>query len=337
MRIYSLELTLESPTIVTTYSDDNLLTTSTYFPGSVIRGAFINELKNRGIDIIKDEIDNPTLIFHPAFPYENDILKPAHPFIYKCKICGERSEYNPYNLLSSDYSLDLDKINRYMCKNGHLFALKSIGGELISTNKQRIVNKYVILDSLGINRVLESAEINMLYKYVALAPRQKFRSLIVVNNNKNLDIEKIDKLHIGRGISRGFGEVRVNLEDITETYKKERKEFISSMDKKIIILKALSPIFDIDENFRFRVPEIEGLKQICTIKTGYKEVSGYSMLGNIPKINVTALKEGSLLFYSTNLDNERITDILIEKELKGIGIFSSSGVNIVEVLPNDTS
>ena len=344
MIIYSVEYTLKSPLLISKPEVGNVIRNSyEYLPGSTIRGAMLKELLDRGIQHIKEESRNPTIIFHQAFPLDdnNRTYKPSHPFIYECKICKSIKKVNPYDICSYD-----DIKPQLFCEKGHPYTLKSLGGKLLIESNGKVLKykpRYTILESVGINRITGSSEINLLYSYVALEPYMRFKGLIVVNNDK-IDLKNEfnnDSIFIGKGISRGFGEVNVRFEEIN--YDKKRDELYKLINNKEqkVILKALSPLFNITYNdnglittnvFNFEnLKNFGSLKSTLTISTGSTKVSGFSLISNTQKIELNALKEGSLLYFtSSNIKNH--IDLLMDIELNGIGLFACSGFNIVEVI-----
>lgn len=317
MRIYSVEFTPKSPLIITSNTIGNVLShQGDYIKGSTIRGGFLTQFRRLGYNI-ESESREPKLIFHPAFPLvDGKVIEPSDPFIYKCKVCKEIERIDPYGI---DPNNPLENIP-YICKNGHPFTLKSEGGK---TGKGH--NRYITLTSVGLNKALESSEINMLYTYSALAPNTRFKGLVIDNDNQRLDIGKVKRIYIGKGISRGFGVVDLEIKDITDDHIKNRSNIIrNTLSKTYIILKALSPLY------LTSYPTIDGCRYIKCLKTGYSYVSGYSIAGNMPKVMLKCIKEGSLIYLEHN--NTDIVNRLVELELNGIGPFSSVGINIVKVL-----
>ncbi len=313
-----------------------------YLPGNTIRGAVLTRLFERyGFDVRKESRE-PSLIFHPAFPIDQEskqTYKPAHPFVFKCKICGSISDSLDYGK-SVNWD-DISPLFQNMCTNNHIFSLKSLGGKLVAKKDQDIAEykeKRVSFYSVGINKILGSSEINMLYHSTYIVPGTRFRGIIVSEDSVGIPLDKIDNIiYLGRGSSRGFGHTLIKIRKV-EDYISKRRDMIRDMIKdSYILLRALSPVFDIEltENGLASTTNIKvdgiGVKGI--VSTRITKISGFSLLSNIQKVKLYGLGEGSILSLDTkDYSRDYLTDKLIRLELFGIGPFSAIGFNIVEVL-----
>lgn len=320
-----------------------------YLLGSSIRGAILTRLAGiLQFDVNRESI-NPSLIFHPAFPLEQDIgvFKPAHPFIYKCKICKSILDHTPrlYNEVNNVEDLK-ELIAPRKCDNNHPFSFKSLGGKLVNNNNKEYKERRIALHSVGINKILGSSEINMIYSSDYIMPGTRFKGYIVqINNDSTLILDEMisnidNTIFIGRGGSRGFGHVKINIrrEDSYITKRREEiKERLKTHHR--LILRALSPVFNVDmsekgliTNYNIRIDN-GNVKYI--IATKHTRISGFSLLSNIQKISLSGLGEGSLIWLAVDKDKsdvENIVDAIVRIELLGIGMFSAGGLNIVEVL-----
>ncbi|MGC9086040.1 MAG: RAMP superfamily CRISPR-associated protein [Thermoproteota archaeon] len=362
MKVYKLELEVETPLVITEDQTTNILRHSaSYISGSAIRGSLLTYLHNEKKKNIEQEINDPKLVFHPAYLLiGEDVTRPAHPLVFSCKLCAEDSIFTE---LSKEViiSREIDKAIPTKCPKGHLFSTKSKGGELIIERKENgkktfksveLDNYFTSIESIGINRKLGSVEVGMIYSYIALSPRTKFTSLIFDQGERinELDVESEFTLYIGRGTSRGLGHVRAKLNEDSEFIDKEInriKATIENLDR-IVILRALSPVFHIEiksdlngNTYLWSNPTLaaqsipSGLSKYHLIGdknyllTGMSKVSGFSTISNIPKVSLEGAKPGSLFFYksSYDLDYEK----LVNCELSGFGQFSYSGFNILEV------
>jgi len=362
LKVYKLELEVETPLVITEDQTTNVLRNSaSYISGSAVRGSLLTYLYNEKKKNINQEINDPKLVFHPAYLLiGEEITRPAHPLIFSCKLCTGDSIFTE---LSKEIiiSRNVSKAIPTKCPKGHLFATKSKGGELVierkGTDKKtfksvKLDNYYTSIDSIGINRKLGSVEVGMIYSYVALSPKTKFMSLIFDQGERlsELDVDREFMLYIGRGTSRGLGHVRAKLNEDSKFIDNEInriKAAIQNLDR-IVILRALSPVFHVEikndlngnaclcsnptlvaqsmPNGLSEYPLVEDKNYLLT---GMSKVSGFSTISNIPKVSLEGAKPGSLFFYksSYDLDYEK----LAYNELSGFGQFSYSGFNILEV------
>jgi len=358
LKVYKLMLEVETSLVVTEDQTTNVLRHSgNYISGSTIRGSIMTYLykEKKNFD---QEIKDPKLIFHPAYPIiDGNIAKPAHPLIFSCKLCDGKG--STFSQLSKEIlvSREISRAVPIKCPNGHIFATKSKSGDLVIEKKEgdkKTIEgaklNYTTMESVAINRKLGSVEIGMIYSYVALAPKTKFVGLIFDQEDRvnELDVENEFILYIGRGSSRGLGHVKAKLVEDKNFISNEIERVKNVMEKLdgIIILRAISPVFYVDirndvnvDNFIYSIIDVQltpkGLSKYGLVDgenhllTGIVKVSGFSTISNLPKISLNSARPGSLFFYksSENLDYED----LVKYELSGFGPFSYSGFNILEV------
>lgn len=159
MRIYEVDYELESPIILSLPTIGNVYHTAyNYLPGSTIRGAILTYLQRDGFDI-EDEMLQPSIVFHPAYPVRDGyVYKPAHCLVYECKIC-KKEDYpyviiNPYEIVIKGNDAGWSLTPPFECNRGHPFALKPIGGELIAVKDGKSIEKYnsnyAVFNSVGI-------------------------------------------------------------------------------------------------------------------------------------------------------------------------------------------
>ncbi len=354
MKVYKAEITLESPTLLTTYSEGNILShTGTYLPGSTVRGAILGSTYTENPEKVRGEAEKPVITFHPAYPMVDGVLaKPSHSLTYKCKICGATFIDPQLDSRRKMAAFNLDSwTSQTKCPNNHPLALKSIGGKpYIKTGAEMktVQLKHTVTHSVGINRILGTSEVGLFYSYIALTPGIKFQSLIVDPEDKLSQLLEAEEItvRIGRGTSRGLGKARVKIReepDYTEKRKKEIEETLKDM-RKTLILRALSPTFKITASKDKLTVSPEPNLKIKRVKpkpihytgknyilTGIETVSGYSKRTNLPKIAITAAAPGTLYFYHIEEENPDLPNKLLEAELKGIPQFNQLGLNILEV------
>jgi hypothetical protein len=350
-RSYYLNLKIKSPLIITSKQLGRILYNEfSYIPGFTIRGALIAELYRRGNRNILKETYDPKLIIGPAYPFiDGKISEPAHPFLFKCKLCKSLGE-NSYIFLSDGYrefvekgNIEIKKMFPNCCEKGHKGTIKSLSGYLIVDGKQirEVKISNVSLEAVGISKKIKASEIGMLYNYVGIEPGTNFISKMICEDEIVKEIKEIKEIHIGRGISRGLGKVEISVEDYKEN-NKERIKKILNPDR--IIIKAISPAFKLSikdgglySEFDLDLPNLKKkifINNDSKILTGITKVSGFSFFkGNaISKPIFYGAKEGSLFFFETNNFNEQTIDEIVNYELHGISPFNHVGINHFKVI-----
>ncbi|MEM1546487.1 MAG: hypothetical protein QXY40_05030 [Candidatus Methanomethylicia archaeon] len=335
MRIYSLELTVNTPLIITGAKYGRVIEHSiNYIPGSSIRGSILTLLKFMNSKLVDEEISTPKMIFHPAYPISQDGNQsyPSDPLTFKCKICGEIVQ------LPVKSPEDLRIPTKY--GENHICMFKNIGGSLIycRNGKLKSLNlKHAFIEAVGINKMLRSSETGLLYSYVALAPGVVFRGLVIdpidrleqMIKDVGLSMNSL-KLKIGRRVSAGLGRVEAKIAE-DKNYIDRRIKQLSSTNGTLCLL-AKSPVFNLDYDEKDIFPTVKSIGSLpvkYVFKTGIVEVSGYSIKSNTPKVMIKGLNIGSLIVPDAR--NICVED-LVKLELHGVGPFSTAGLNIVEVV-----
>ncbi|MEM1625577.1 MAG: hypothetical protein QW794_02605 [Thermosphaera sp.] len=349
MKVYEITMRNYEPLLMASVKHGRLIKHELkYLPGSAIRGALLTLLKLLGSKRVQEEIERPSIIFHPAYPLaeDNSQTRPAHPLIYECKIC-----HQVFSLSLKDVIQRIDDFKVPIgCGNGHLYAIKSLGGSLIYQQNDKLKcfsPRYISIDSIGINRLLRTTEIGLLYSYVALAPGHTFRGLIVDPNDKlewlfeevGLKLNDLE-LKVGRRASAGLGGIKAKISELRDYQWKlaDKVKDIKDYEGDIFLL-AKSPIFnldimEVDGQFKILslskelVRRLRNLKVKYILKTKIVTVSGFSLASGTPKVRLYGLDIGSLIVVEDNLRVEDLVDI----ELMGVGPFSIAGFNIVEVM-----
>ena len=355
MKVYSIRLKVESPLICTEEQVGNVLKHSGhYLKGRTLRGAFLGPAYRDHPDEVIEESKNPKLIFHPAYPIFGDtVSEPAHPFVYSCKICGKIEEKDPYEVLEK---LEKNTIPEAVCPNFHVFSMKTLGRSLL-IRKNGVLEKrdleFTSVKSVGINRFLKGAERKMLYEYITLSPGLEFKGFIVDLDDKaeRLGLLEREEIRIGRGCTRGFGKVSLEISLEKNALDMEERRIRKILQKRngILVLRALSIVcrlkMDTKGLYTEPFPEIveKWLKPIefpklngnCAI-VGFEESLGFSNVSKLPIPRLVGAGIGSLFFYNVDKDHwNEVSKKLAERRFIGFGPFSCIGMNILEVYDVD--
>lgn len=305
--------------------------------------------KNRSL--VTEEIQNPKLIFHPAYP-ASDHADPeyAHPFIYECKLCEEK--------IAEDY---LEKVKKnpskidelvppnYCEREKHLLSMKSLGGNLVIKKDGCYTRfkgpEYLRIEAVGMSKRFKKSEIGMIYNYICLAPGSRFKGMIVDLNGERLQkLGYLDgheyELSVGRGGSRGMGHIKVEITEEGEDFIKFKRDLISQRlreESPYLFLKAKSPIYGLSINKEgLHISshlEIPGLVFMREWITGAETISGFSLLTGYPKAIIKAARPGSLYLYRVSEESWiDLVDILMKVQLTGLEPFNHLGLNMLEVV-----
>ena len=351
MRVYRLEIESEEPLLVTGPKVGNISGPEReILTGITLRGALLYRAFKEGRSSLIEELREPKLIFHPAYPAsEAGISEPAHPFIYKCKLCEgdvaedhlEKIRKNPLELVGTIYP--------HLCERGrHLFSMKSLGGKLVVKKDGTYVQfkglEFVRMEAVGMSKRFRNSEVGMVYNYLCFAPGSRFQGLIVDLSEDRLQLlgyreDEEYELRLGRGGSRGLGHSILKL-TCEEGFLRRLIDYIERKLKETsyIFLKAKAPIYGLkalDDGFHVRsYLEIPPLKLEGEWITGTERISGFSLQTGYPKAMIKAAKPGSLYLYRPpeDVEGEELVEILVRASLVGLEPFNHLGLNLLEVV-----
>ncbi|MEM0171869.1 hypothetical protein [Thermofilum sp.] len=352
MKVYSLRMRVETPLICTEEQIGNVLKHSgLYLRGHALRGGFLGPVYREYPDEVIEESRNPQLIFHPAYlVFEGLDTKPAHVFMYSCKICGVTEERDLYEAMDELQKGRIPEVT--VCQNGHVFSIKTLAGSLVVKKNGHLEERnpeFTSVKSIGINRFLKGAEHKMLYEYVALSPDLEFKGVIVDLGDKmeRLKLTERNEIRIGRGLTRGFGRIGVKIDLEEDALDKESERIARILHKRggTIVLRALSTICGLRRGpkglFTEPFPSSidEWLKPIefqilngNAAMVGLEEFSGFSNIDRLPTPRLVGARAGSLFFYKVDRNHwDDASKKLAERRFTGFGPFSCSGLNIMEV------
>lgn len=320
-----LEITLEmlSPAvIVERRSLRGFLKALDYIPASTLRGAILSELYRMGVvkdDFLGRERENPSVIASYAYPLINGDKKtyPSHPFIYKCKICGESKNYLDYLakiIEELERDGELREIRPITCKEGHA-ALESLYSKPYPDEKDRKDQKVHRVPasrfiSTSVSKERGSSETGMLYEYETITPGRRFWATLAIPDKIGEYIDGLE-IHIGRGISRGFGRAKITKSKAISLKDIEVRISESITNRNYLVLYAQSPVVscngtsytpyppEIDFSRIKVVPELHE-KSKLKIKAVYGRadfhIGGWDMYRNVEKPTIKfAIRPGAIV------------------------------------------
>ncbi|HDJ89142.1 MAG TPA: hypothetical protein ENG40_00400 [Thermoprotei archaeon] len=376
MKVYSVEISLESPLILATSIERNIYQSNINFiPGKTLRGAILSKLYRDGFKEIVGESSNPTLIFHPAYPFirgKKSVI--AHAFTYQKKT-------EDMKIFSIMDDLELLKNGRIVEKI-HLLS-KNIQGHILFKDNgdyKYISLKRIRLESTSIEKNLGKAREGMLYTYEAVVPwidvdgktyHVYFSSKIIdVKGDFHKYLEKsfekrgdtyISKIFIGKGISRGFGEAKISIKENKVDLDKRASEIERFIEKKdFIVIESYTPFVEftvtkeglasrpyiekidlssrwIGENGCLKIMSIDLKNEERILYYGSRSLfSGWSIKLNRPTPIFSTSMIGSLYVYSiSDSDTHLLARGLAKAELVGLNRLAVIGLNIPLVLLKD--
>ncbi|MEM1515734.1 MAG: hypothetical protein QXO15_07900 [Nitrososphaerota archaeon] len=308
-----LEIILEilSPTIVTERrSLRGFLKVPNYIPALTLRGAILSELYRRGIigkDFLKNERERPSVIVSYAYPVTSEGEKsyPSHPFMWECKMCGQRENYLSRIIGDLENYGELRELMRIACKNGHM-VLENLYSKCYPTDANKILASRFICT--GVSKERGSSETGMLYEYEAMTPRRRFWATLSIPDEI---MECIDGLEIciGRGISRGFGRSKIVESKIVSLRDATMRVEGAIAHGKYIALYASSPLVSCHNSYYTPYPlEIDLSSIAAPIDVGGKlrikavygrsdfHIGGWDLYENVEKPSVKfATRPGAIV------------------------------------------
>jgi CRISPR/Cas system CSM-associated protein Csm3 (group 7 of RAMP superfamily) len=259
MEFFKITFKLLSPAIITERrSRTGFLKPLKFIPASTLRGAILSALFKNGL-MAREFLEGDealSVIASYAYPITSsgEETYPCHPFIYRCKICEAHGKY-AYKNYAAEVLPILERGERpnykHVCDEGHA-GLESLYSEPISPIKynplsgkatERREYREILTHGaicVGINRERATSERGMLYEYEAIAAGRKFWATVTLPD-KFVGVLDGLEFNVGRGISRGFGRVRItNVESIDLQSVVNRIPTASTSGR--VVLYALSPL-----------------------------------------------------------------------------------------------
>ncbi|MBS7657673.1 MAG: hypothetical protein QW487_02270 [Candidatus Bathyarchaeia archaeon] len=358
MKVYEVELKQESPFLISGITSESRFLKHSFesINGFTIRGALLTYISKELGKEVKEEVKNPSMIFHPAYlKLKGVVSRPLHPLLLSCKLCKGRDKIFPLiNRIEDINKFDINRASKIVCKKGHMYAITPVKGLAVKLDGAyyKVSFIYQPFDFVAINKYLKSSEIGMLFGYLAVLPVNKDGEQNVFIGKMIDTQERLEKmlneeefeLNIGRGKSKGFGRFKAKLKPLDDYINKREKAIRETLKKTggVLVLRALSPSFGLDIGDDGVITSNLTLEFDATpymlyegknyIVTGIQTISGFSLKvahGGLPKPRITGAEAGSLFFY--NIPEEKAREVAM-RELTGFGPMSYGGLNILEVM-----
>lgn len=240
MRFLHLKLRLVSPAIVVgRRTKFGFKIALNRIPATMLRGALLSSLFYHGVleeEELKEQARDPSFLCTPGYPLmDGERSWPAHPFMYECKRCGKF--YDDRENVLEQLERDEKPEVRYACEEDHL-TLKTLHPNPVTKKGKRAVVESFTSASVGINKNRASFEGGMLYEYDAIGAGQEFWAYVACPGT--VELEKGFTFWIGRGITRGFGEMK--LEEVEElNIKEEAEKCRQAVKGQQLVMYTLSP------------------------------------------------------------------------------------------------
>jgi len=347
-----------------------------YIPGSVLRGAiayFYLRLKDKDDFFIKC-FDNCGIIFPNLYPFEKIknkdkdkdkvykyIGKYSFPFPSTACSCKRHKGFRNYVKDSDEEKHGVrdvlfkkmrnEDIPKCICSesltpiNG-FYNVGEDGTYLSASAKKKTFTHTAINYKLG------TVEKSQLYSFNAILEDQFFRGDIIIKDD-SIDFDRLIStskyFKLGKGRTRGYGKVKINVEKEEEPESREEfyrriRESSCFNSSNILIITLLSDAIILDEYLRYmkkitpgwlmkNIPEIickdgnHGYRNYRNIKT-----YGWNAVWGLPKPGDIAIEKGGVFTYELE---KPLSDSAIEKlynlQINGIGIRREEGFGRISI------
>jgi CRISPR/Cas system CSM-associated protein Csm3 (group 7 of RAMP superfamily) len=319
-----LELKLKTPLLITSGKVGESFRSLDYIPGSTLRGTIAGLMISGGMGTDSEQFKD--IFINGAVKFGN--------LYYK---------YSDEDIIH--YPLPL---SRYHCKadKKHLYldCLKKPIPEECPECHSRMVNKPI---SLGIKKIIsmhnaidsktQTTEEGKLFSYELIREGQSFSGRIRSSEKNYLEQIKglLDKnkegFYIGKGNSRGLGEIEVVKAQISES-----KPNIGQIEEGFT-LTLLSDAILMDEDGRFLrtlTGKYLGIDDVVVEKAfaRTKNLTLWNSAADLPREAVVVIVAGSCFAFGFNSNpSEKVKERLFSLELEGIGIRREQGFGEVRI------
>lgn len=379
MREYFIILTPEEPIITAGIKPKNdYISTRDYIPGSILRGSLAEWLKiqNRTDDILPLVQQVRFGNFFPTVA-ENVYSLPFPITALECKLKGgfrnvpkKMSKdaghgirdslfiafvYSELERMGAHFPVPMllrciDCLGRMEKVTGYYAKLPE-GWIKVSTSKG-------VQTKVTLSRYRRTSQEQMLYRVVALRPRNLFIGRIWTDNEEILDIlkEAVENIGTGALTTRGFGTVRLRVSEFSIDSIRERLMVFNET-----LHKVWSDLVSLVNQIGFKIPKkpegtyfsvdllspavlrnpqgLPTLKLYLKIRDKWLEpiwyatqpvfVGGFSTAWGLPKPTFLGAAQGSVYLFSADLPEEELVSELERIETQGVGELTNEGLGEV--------
>lgn len=208
---------------------------------------------------------------------------------------------------------------------------------------------------VALSRYRRASQEQMLYRVIALKPKQKFVGRIWVDNDKKFDLLKdaVENMGVGALTTRGLGkaklrESKVSLPRVVERVKKfnerlrevwsDLADLAKQSGSKVpnepkgayFSVDLLSPAVLLDKNglptLQLELPTDEKIFEPVFWATQPEFVNGWSSAWGLPKPSSLSVAMGSVYAFRTEKTIDEISSLLEAIETKGVGENTNEGL-----------
>ncbi|MBI4377983.1 MAG: hypothetical protein HY578_02680 [Nitrospinae bacterium] len=316
-----LEVKLKTPLLITATKFGESFRALDYIPGSTLRGALAGLMVSDGTGVDSKEFKD--IFINGAVRFSN---------LYY-KYSDEKKVHYPLPL------------SRYYCKadKKHLYLdclKKDIPAECPECGS-RVVNKPL---SLGLKKIIsmhnaidfstQTTEEGKLFSYELICEGQSFSGKIKASEKSYLEKIKVlldnKSLYLGKGNSRGLGEVEIVKKEISEnrpTIGEIKDGFTLTLLSDAILMKE-------DGSFlRTLTGDYLGIGNIMPEKAfaRTKDIALWNSAADLPRETVIALVAGSCFFKFKSKPSDEVKKKLLSLETEGIGIRWEQGFGEIKI------
>ena len=343
------------------------LDTIPYLRGSVLRGAIAEWMKVNGKESEIEQIVQG-MRFGNLFPSpdetDEDVFALPFPMTaLECKtqggFCSEGGHGIRDTLLITIAYTELEKLGAKFpvpmvlrcrkCKG----RMERVGGFYAS--KEKVSVEPIMQTKMALSRYRRASQEQMLYRVIALKPKQKFVGRIWVDSDDKFALlcDAVENMGVGALTTRGFGKAKLrkskaSLPKVAERVEKFNEKMrqiwsdLANLAKQVgskvpnepnatyFSVDLLSPAVLLDKNglptLQLKLPTNEQIFEPVFWVTQSEFVSGWSSAWGLPKPSSLGAAMGSVYAFRTEKTIDEIASLLEAIEAKGVGENTDEGL-----------